>query len=411
MTASVIAAPSHLHQPVDVASRHFVRHREAYYRWLREEAPVHRGRISVLPVWYLSRYADCWEMLRDARFVRDRSRATGKGRMPFPVPRSVRHLADSMIVNDEPEHRRLRDLVQKAFTTSAIAGLEPDLRAHAHALLDAALARGRVEFQSAYAQPIPMRAISAMLGIDDSDGPRFRDGMSALSEGLSGPRMVKTLAWDLPRLSRFVRELIARKRSTPGEDMLTALIHAEATGDRLSEDELVSLVFLLIVGGFETTVHLISNLLVTLLAHPDLLARLRAEPDLLDGTIEEGLRYCGPIHGTKPHYPVEDIALHGVTIPRGAMVIPVLGAANRDPATYEDPDRFDPERSPNRHLGLGRGIHYCLGAQLARLETRVALEVLLERCAEISLDCAPDDLEKARMPLWDRWLAVPVRLA
>ena len=400
-----------LRDPVDMASRHVAEHRALYYRWLREEAPVHRGRISVIPVWMLSRFEDCWNLLRDDRFVRDRRTATGKGRSPVPVPPTVRHLMESMIVADEPEHTRLRSLVQKAFTTSAIARLEGPIRESAHALLDTALGEGRVDLQQAYALPIPVRVISEMMGVSDEEAPRFRDGLRVLSEGLSGWSMVRTMLWDLPKLDRFVRGLIARKRTEPGDDVLSALIAAEEAGDRLSEDELVSMTFLLVIAGFETTVHLITNLVFELLRHPAELERLRADPALLDGAVEEGLRYCGPIHGTKPHYPLEDVELHGVRIPRGATVIPVLGAANRDPAMFDDPETFDVGRTPTRHLGFGRGIHYCLGAQLARMETRIALGVLLERCPDLSLAVPEADVRPAPMPFWHRYDALPVRLA
>ena len=401
-----------LRLPVDVASPHFVANRARYYQWLRDEAPVHQGRISVMRMWYLSRFDDCWDLLRDPRFVRNRGRARGKGdsAAPFPLPRSIRHLAESMIVADDPAHARLRRLVQKAFTSSAIASMEAPLRTHAHALLDEAIPRGTVDLQAAYASPIPVRAISDMMGLETGDAPRFHDGMTALSDGLTGWTMLRTLLWDLPKLDRFVRELIERKRVAPGADILTALIAAEENGDRLSENELVSMVFLLIIAGFETTVHLISNLVLALLTHPEQLERLRADPSLVEGAVEEGLRFCGPIHGTKPCYPIEDVTIHGVTIPRGATVIPVLGAANLDPREFDDPERFDIGRPIRRHLGLGRGIHFCLGAQLARMETRVALEVLLERCPDLSLAADPATLERERMPLWHRYAGVPVKI-
>ena len=401
-----------LRLPVDVASAHFADNRARYFRWLRDEAPVHRGRVSVMRMWFLSRYDDCWALLRDPRFVRNRGRARGKGNSaaPVPMPRSIRHLAESMIVSDDPAHARLRGLVQKAFTSSAIASMESSLRAHAHALLDDAKRTGHVDLQTAYASPIPVRAISEMMGLETADAPRFHDGLTALSDGLSGWTMLRTLLWDLPRLDGFVRELIERKRVAPGNDILTALIAAEEDGDRLQENELVSMVFLLIIAGFETTVHLISNLVLTLLTHPDQLARLRADPALIEGAVEEGLRFCGPIHGTKPCYPIEDVTIHGITIPRGATVVPVLGAANLDPREFEDPECFDIGRPIRRHLGLGRGIHFCLGSQLARMETRVAVEVLLERCPNLALAVDATELVRERMPLWNRYARLPVRL-
>ena len=234
--------------------------------------------------------------------------------------------------------------------------------------------------------------------------------MKVLSEGLSGWSILRSIFWDLPGTVKFVRQLIARKRTNPQDDILTALLQAEEEGEKLTEDELVSMVFLLIIAGYETTVHLITNAVVTLLQHPDQLARLRARPTLMESAIEEILRYNGPIHGSKPGYALEDVELHGVTIPKGAAVIPLFAAANHDPAVFENPQLFDIERSPNRHLGFGQGIHYCLGAPLARLETTIALQTLLARTPNLHLTVKPQDLKVQKIPLWHRYESLPVKL-
>ncbi|HSG87655.1 MAG TPA: cytochrome P450 [Pseudomonadales bacterium] len=403
--------------PFDVGDPRFAADRDAAYRWLLEEAPVCAAKVSILRTTLVSRYDDCMLLLRDPRFVRNRTTATGGRRLPFPMPRAVALLARSMIVEDDPAHGRLRGLVQKAFTSSAIAALEPGIEAHAHALVDAmqvkAAAKGgvkaHVDLLTDYAEPLPSAVIAAMLGLTQADLPHLRGGLKALTSGLSGWRVITTLLRDLPRMGRFVRELIAHKRRAPGADILSALIHAEEAGDRLDEDELVSMVFLLIVAGLETTVHLIGNAVVTLLAHPGQLARLRAEPALLETAVEEVIRYRGPILGTKPAYALEPVTLSGVTIPRGAMVMPMLGAANHDPAVFAGPDVFDIGRTPNRHLGFGRGIHFCLGAPLARMEARIALAVLLERAPGLRLAVPADELELVPMPFWHRHRTIPVR--
>jgi cytochrome P450 len=248
------------------------------------------------------------------------------------------------------------------------------------------------------------------MGVSQADMPKFRDSLSVLTDGMSGWNLFRTLFWDLRKAVAFSRELNARKRADPQDDILTGLIQAEEAGDKLSEDELVSMLFLLVFAGFETTVHLITNSVVTLLQHPDQLARLRAEPALMESAVEEILRFNGPIQGTKPMYALEDVTLHGVTIPKKATVLPLLGAANRDPAVFENPDVFDIARSPNRHLGFGQGIHYCLGAPLARLETRIALTNLLERNPNLRLAIAPEDLRVQTVPLWHRYEKLPVIL-
>ncbi|MGB1250957.1 MAG: cytochrome P450, partial [Candidatus Promineifilaceae bacterium] len=216
--------------------------------------------------------------------------------------------------------------------------------------------------------------------------------------------------WDMPKAVKFCRELVAKKRSNPKNDILTALIEAEEDGDKLTEDELVAMIFLLIIAGYETTVHLITNAVHTLLMHPEQLERLKAEPTLMGSTVEEVLRFNGPIHGTKMGYPKEDITLHGVTIPKGKPIMPLLGAANHDPSVFENPEVFDIARTPNKHLGFGQGIHYCLGAPLARMETITALRNLLARNPNLSLAIDPDKLEIQNFPGWHRLRSLPVKL-
>ncbi|MEL6816394.1 MAG: cytochrome P450 [Cyanobacteria bacterium J06598_3] len=407
-------APSQLKFPPDLNTQAFAENKYAYYRWMRENAPVFKGKISVLKAYVLSRYEDCAWMLKDPRFVRDRTTATGGSRLPFPVPKSVALMSKSMITEDELDHRRLRNLVQQAFTKGQLAKLENRIETLTNDLLDQAEAQSRVEsvvdLKAAYALPIPVRVIQEMVGVADEDMPRFQGGLSAMKDGFSGWAIARTLFWDLPRLEGFVRSLIARKRLHPGDDILTGLIQAEDEGHQLTEDELVSMVFLLIVAGYETTVQLMTNGVIALLQHPDQLARLRAQPDLIDGAVEEILRFNGPIHTTKPEYALEDITLHGVTIPKGAAVFPFLGAANHDPAVFEQPDVFDISRSPNKHLGFGGGIHACLGAPLARMETKIALTNLLKRSPNLCLAVEPTALEILVRPGWHSYKRLPVAL-
>jgi len=412
MTTHAALNHTTIKHPIDISSRAFIQHKEAYYRWLREEAPVYKGKLSIIGVYLLSRYDDCVAMLKDPRFVRDRTTVTGgKNRLPFPVPKAISLLARNMILEDEPEHRRLRNLVHKAFTPRALARLEDRIARLTHELLDAAEGQGAVDLMQAYALPIPVTVIQELVGVANEDMPRFRSGIRVLSEGFTGWNFLRTIVWDLPATVQFVRELIARKRANPGDDILTGLIQAEEAGQQLSDDELVSMVMLLILAGYETTVHLITNSVVSLLLHPEQLARLRAEPELAGSAVEEVLRYNGPVQNTKPAYATEDVTLHGVTIPKGAMVMPLLGAANHDPAIFERPEVFDIARTPNRHLGFGQGIHYCLGAPLARMETRIALTTLLERSPRLRLAVRPQELVLQSVPSWHRYAALPVVLS
>ncbi|MEM9092412.1 MAG: cytochrome P450 [Cyanobacteria bacterium P01_F01_bin.53] len=420
----VTAAPlaSNIKHPVNLNSKAFANNKYAYYQWLRENAPVFKGKISIMEVYILSRYDDCIGILKDPRFVRNRTTATGGGRLPFPVPKTVALLTKSMINEDEPDHRRLRNLVHQAFTQHSLAKLETRIEQLTHALLDKAELQSRTErsvnLKEAYALPIPVTVIQEMVGVSDEDMPRFRDGLSALKDGFSGWTVARTMLWDLPRLTKFVRELVVRKRANPQNDILTKLIQAEDEGHHLSEDEVVSMVFLIIIAGYETTVQLITNGVLALLQHPEQLEKLRRQPKLVASAVEEILRYIGPIHATKPMYALEDVVMHGVTIPKGAAVMPFLGAANHDPAVFEQPEVFDIERwhrpsrgkSPNKHLGFGSGIHACLGAPLARMETKIALTNLIARNPNLCLAVEPSAIQIEARPGWHTYRQLPVVL-
>jgi cytochrome P450 len=330
--------------------------------------------------------------------------------MPFPMPKSASLLAKSMIVEDDPAHRRLRGLVNQAFTPRAVSRLEGRVEALAHKLLDEAAPQGSVDLLPAYALPIPVTIIGELVGVPDASMLHFRNSVRALSQGFSAWNLLRMLLFDMPAAVKLVRELIARKRSDPQDDLLTALIQAEEAGDRLSEDEVVSMVFLLVIAGYETTAHLITNGVLTLLQHPDQLERLRAEPEAMGFAVEEILRHRGPVHGTKLAWATEDVTLHGVTIAKGSAVVPAIGAANHDPFAFEKPDVFDIARPRNHHLGFSHGAHYCLGAQLARMETAIALRVLLARSPNLRLAVRPEELTLQTAPLWHRYEGLPVAL-
>jgi len=400
-------------RPVDLTSAAFHDQKYAWYRWMLEEAPVCTARISVLKVNLVSRYEDCRSILSDPRFVRSRARARGKGGaspFPFPLPGSVMALAMSMIVEDDPAHRRLRNLVSKAFTARAVARLSDRVENLTHELLDTLDRSGPIDLLEEYARPIPARVISEMMGVDKDDADDLHHSMSVLTRGLSGLGILRTVFWDLRRTTAFVRKLIAKKRVEPGDDMLSDLIAAEEEGDRLSEDELLAMVFLLIIAGFETTMHLVGNGTKVLIEHEGQRDRLRSDPQLWDSAVEELVRYRGPIHATKPIYAVEDVVLHGETIARGTPTFPMLGAANMDPRVFDDPETLDVGRSPNHHLGFGFGDHFCLGRQLALMEARIALKNLFERKPDLRFGVESSALEISHLPGWHRYKELPVIL-
>jgi cytochrome P450 len=397
-------------KPLDIGGREFTENKFAYYRWLRDEAPVYHGKISIMRGYFLSRYDDCVSFVQDSRFVRNRSTARGGGsRFPIPLPKSIAALGTSMINEDEPEHRRLRTLVQQAFTARSLTKLETRIEELTRDLLDQVEPQNQFDLKRVYATAIPETVISEIMGVAEDEAPYFQDLMRVLSTGLSSLNVVRTL-WDLRKGRHFMRNLIARKRREPGEDILTGLIQAEEEGTRLSEDELTAMTFLLMIAGFETTQNLITNGALTLIQHPEAKERLLAEPSLWETAVEELVRFAGPIITSKPQYAMEDVEWHGVTIPKGSGVFPLYGAANRDPRVFENPEVFDIERTPNKHLGFGWGPHFCLGASLARMETRITLQALFERNPDVRLAVSPEQLRLVPIPGWHRYESLPVVL-
>ena len=396
--------------PAKLQSSEFNRDMYAHYQWMLREAPICRAKLSVMNVVMVAPYAECRMLLKDPRFVRNRATATGGRAFPVPLPRAMKLVMKGLITQDDPIHKRQRGLVAKAFTPTALARIERRVGTIVDSLLDELEPQREVDLIEAFCLPIPVTVIREMLGIGASDMPQFQQLLSNLTDGMTGFAMFKTLVWNFPRTIQFVDEMLERKRANPGDDILTALIQAEADGERLSHDELVAMTLTLVLAGYETTVHLLGNAAVTLLDYPEQRALLAADPSLVDSAVEEVLRFHGPIHGTKPNYAREDLDFMGVRIPRGTPVIPALAAANRDPAKFERPNVFDIQRTPNAHLGFGFGIHHCLGAALARMETRIAIRKLVERLPNLQLAVPERELKRQPMPLWHRYDSIPVKL-
>ena len=402
------SAPSVFAEPVKVASESFQRSKWDWYRWMLEERPFCRVRVSVMEILYVARYEDCVELSKDPRFVRNRRNAGRKRKLPIPLPKSAAAVAESMIYEDGDEHRRLRNLVNRSFRPHAIAKLEGRIDQLTHELLDAAEPSGGMQLLTDYASPIPSTVIAELVGVASRDMAVFRQAVGTLTDGFAGWRVLRTLLRDLPRAASFMRGLIATKREEPGDDLMSELLRPGDDGDTLSEDELLSMTFLLIVAGHETTLHLINNGVLTLFRHPEQLERLRSEPDRIDSAVEEMLRFCSPVHGSKPMVASEDVECSGFQIEQGTNVIPNWGAANRDPRVFSDPDVFDIARTPNHHLAFAHGEHFCLGAQLARLETKVAIRNLLLRYPRLRLGVEPSEVGLARVPFWHRHDPYPV---
>jgi cytochrome P450 len=315
---------------------------------------------------------------------------------------------DANLLNmDPPDHTRIRRLVSQAFTPRRIEQLREPIRRTADQLLDTIAPHGRADLISSYAAPLPIRVICDLLGVAPEDRRDFR----AWTDALVAPDPAQPIRAReaIGSMLAFFARLIADKRADPVDDLLSALIAVRDEQDRLSEDELMSLVFLILFAGYENTVHLIGNGVLALLSHPDQMAALRADPGRLGGAVEELARYDGPAPLAIRRFPVEEVTIGGFTIPAGETVLLSLAAAHRDPHRFTDPDRLDIGRDTTGHLALGHGIHYCLGAPLARLETEIAIAALLDRFPGLLLDVAPDELRWRPSMRSRGLLSLPVR--
>jgi cytochrome P450 len=353
------------------------------YHRLRAEEPVHHNPLGF---WVLTRYEDVLGALRDPRFAKEAIAAFVAARFGI-APAGI---GLSMLDRDPPDHTRLRGLVSTAFTPRVVEMLRPHIQRIVDGLLERVETAGSMDLIEDFAYPLPVVVICELLGVPVEDRDRFKQWGLDIARGLDAIWLppdsevaVRSVA-SRRALSDYFRALIAERRASPRGDMLSALIAAEAAGDTLTEDELLATCILLLVAGHETTVNLIGNGTLALLRHPHELRRLRESPGLIASAVEELLRYDGPVQRTA-RIPSEDVTIGGRTIGKGEMVLPFIGAADRDPAQFPDPDRLDLTRADNRHIAFGWGIHFCLGAPLARIEGQIAINTLLQRLPKLAL--------------------------
>ncbi|WP_338205596.1 cytochrome P450 [Candidatus Nephthysia bennettiae] len=351
------------------------------YRALRRADPVHRSLL--MDTWVLTRYDDVSLLLRDQRLSVERQRWKGFQALDGQAP------VASMLVVDPPYHTRLRALVSRAFTPRTVERLRPRIEAFVNDALDRAESRGGLELIGDLAYPLPVTVIAEMLGVPSADWPRFRawsralvaalDPLSARAAGAAGAALAAREA-----LGGYLSEIVALRRAEPAEDLITALLLLDESGEGLTHLELVVMANLLLVAGHETTVNLIGNGVLALLRHPEQLASLRERPELIRPAVEELLRFDSPVQLTA-RVALEPFEMGAQEIQAGDMLIALLGSANRDGGQFSDPDRLDLGREPNPHLSFGRGIHFCLGASLARLEAQVAIGALVSRFPRLRL--------------------------
>jgi cytochrome P450 len=380
---------------------------------MRAEDPVCRqpGVDGKTMLWFVSRYDDVVSvLLDDERFVRDPTLAMSASELEaYDKGAEVFEFVDTHMLNrDGADHRRLRRLVSSAFAPRMVEQLRPRIQEIANGLLDAVGPRGEMDLVEQFAFPLPITVIAELLGIPVADRDRFRRWSNAIVSRALIRDDMQAFRIEMEEFVDYLRRLFERRRGTPGDDLITALLAVEEAGDKLSEPELSSMVALLIIAGHETTVGLIGNAVLALLEHPAERARLEREPALPASAIEELVRYDGPVERALHRWASEDVELGGHTIRRGEPVIALLGSADRDPARFACPDELDLTRRDNQHVGFGRGSHYCLGAALARLEAEVALSRLLRRLVGLRLAVSTAELRWRPVPLFRSLASLPV---
>jgi len=356
-----------------------------FYRRLREEDPVHQ---SPLGIWVLTRYDDTVMVLRDPRFGREGMAELMEARLGAGSVRPAN--TRDMLFRDPPDHTRLRALVSRAFTPRVVEAMRPHIQEIVDGLLDRVEGARGMDVIEELAYPLPVTVICEMLGVPTADQDVFKQWSADIARSLdaailpAGSEVITRGQEAGDALREYFRSLIAVRRKRPLPDLLSALIAAEEQGDKLSEPELVATCSLLLIAGHETTVNLIGNGVLALLRHPAELRALADDPALIQTGVEELLRFDGPVQRTG-RMTMADVEIDGKPIPKGSIVAAVIGAANRDPAHFPDPDRLDVSRRENRHIAFGFGIHFCLGAPLARIEGQVAIGTLLRRMPSLKL--------------------------
>jgi cytochrome P450 PksS len=382
--------------PVDVTDAKFKANPFPFYAQLRAEAPVFPVTVHMpfkQRAWLVTRYSDVLDVLKDARFAKNPRNAMSPEqlkKMPW-IPPMFKPLEQNMLDLDSPDHTRLRALVHKAFTQRLIEQMRDQIQVLTTELLDAVEPKGGMDLIADFALPLPLTMIGRILGVPAADNHKFHRWTRTLLS--AGPKMNYVVV--IPSVlsfMRYLKKLIKERRAHPKDDLVTALVQAKDGSDQLSEDEVLAMIFLLLIAGHETTVNLIGSGSLALLEHPDQLEKLRNEPEIIKTAIEELVRFVCPLEMATERYAREDITIEGITIPRGELVLAVIGSANRDANYFDNPDSLDITRENNRHLAFGQGAHYCLGSPLARLEGQIAISTLIQRMPNLRLSIAPDQL-------------------
>jgi cytochrome P450 len=398
----------------DLYSQEFSRHAYEIFEKMRKESPVLQqpGIDGETPIWFLARYQDVEAMLKDDRhFVLDYRLAFDPDKLP-PYQRNQPDMMEMinhhLLTKEGEDHRRLRSLVTMAFTPARISALRPRIQEIANELLDKVQGQGKMDLVESFAFPLPIIVIAELLGIPAADRHQFR----AWSDIFVRPAISKEEQGQYMQMATsfvaYLKTQFDERRRNPKDDLLSALLQAEEGGERLSMQELFSMVVLLIVAGHETTVTLIGNATVAMLTHPEVMQRLKQHPEEMAKAVEEFVRFDSPVSRNVTRIVASEVELGGRRFQRGDLVIGLLGSANRDEAQFNAPGDLNIDRDNRAHVGFGKGIHYCLGAPLARLEGEVALNTLLRRLPDLRLAVPPEKLEYRRVPLFHSIAHIPV---
>ncbi len=361
------------------------------YRDMRMKDPVHWSELA--RAWFLTRYADVSSVLKDSRFSVEGTQQKSNERMGYKLDEQspLRRINKRwMLFVDPPDHTRLRGLVNRAFTPKAVEVLVPRIQELVDGLIDEVQDRGQMDIVHDIGDPLPAKVLAYLLGLPSEDSAILKPWADVVGMGIDpilAPDVVARINAVILEAGAYFEYHVEQRRKNPGDDLLSSLISVEEQGEKLSSDELLSLLFLFLAAGTETTTNLTCNGLYTILRHPDQLERLRKDPSLIETAIEEFLRFETPVQVTG-RVALEDVEVGGKTIRKGQPVGLLLGAANRDPEQFPDPDRLDIGRTPNRHDAFSFGIHFCVGAPLGRAEAAIAIGTVLRRLPNLKLESA-----------------------
>lgn len=380
---------------IDLASPVFKANPYPFYARLRADEPVHEFSTSHgQSTWLITRYTDAEFVLRDERFVKDRQHVASTERLAHIESASASPgdlMSMSMVDFDPPDHTRLRTLFHPFFTPRQIETWRERTQQITDELIDAVVDRGSMDLIDEFASVLPLRVVSEMLGVPVADGPKLHAWTKLTADSLGSPQAFQSANAALQEFYLYLLELIEQKRQAPADDLISKLLKAE--GGQISARELVTMIFLLITAGHDTADNMIGSGMLALLTHPQQMALLKEQPALIKTAVEEFLRYRSPFMLSTMRWASEDIELGGKLIRRGDSVLISLAATNRDDEVFACPDTFDITRQENPHLAFGKGIHYCLGAPLARLEGQIAIPTLLRRLPDLRLQVDPAALE------------------